>query len=114
MANEKQVYKTAKGREIDMMKLVRQNELVPAVGNAKVNARGDKLGPGGKIVVKREERQTAANQIPEQLSIRSAAEPVVAPKATAEAPITVEEPVNPLTPAQKAKAIKDMDPEGNE
>ena len=114
MANEKQIYKTAKGREIDMMKLVRQNELVPAVGNAKVNARGDKLGPGGKIIVKREERQTAANQIPEQLSIRQAPEPVVAPKATEPAPIAIEEQVKPLTAAQKAKAIKDMDPEGKE
>ena len=112
MANE--VYKTAKGREIDMIKLVRQNELVPAVGNAKVNARGDKLGPGGKIIVKREERQTAANQIPEQLSVRDAPEPAVAPKTTEPAPIAVEQPVKPLTPSQKAKAIKDMDPEGNE
>jgi hypothetical protein len=112
MANE--VYRTAKGREIDMMKLVRKNELVPAVGNAKVNARGDKLGPGGKIIVKREERQTAANQIPEQLSVRPAPEPVVAPTATEPAAIAVEQPVKPLTPTQKAKAIKDMDPEGNE
>jgi len=112
MANE--VYKTAKGREIDMMKLVRQNELVPAVGNAKVNARGDKLGPGGKIIVKREERQTAANQIPDQLSVRAAPEPAVAPKTTEPAAIVVEQPAKPLTAAQKAKAIKDMDPEGNE
>jgi hypothetical protein len=112
MANE--VYKTAKGREIDMMKLVRQNELVPAVGNAKVNARGDKLGPGGKIIVKREERQTAANQIPDQLSVRAAPEPAVAPKTTEPASIVVEQPAKPLTAAQKAKAIKDMDPEGNE
>jgi hypothetical protein len=28
---------------------------MPAVGNAKMNARGDELGPGGKIVKKREE-----------------------------------------------------------
>jgi hypothetical protein len=43
------------GREIDMEKLMSQNELTPAVGNAKVNARGDKLGPGGKIIQKRED-----------------------------------------------------------
>jgi hypothetical protein len=43
------------GREIDMDKLMSQNELTPAVGNAKVNARGDKLGPGGKIIQKRED-----------------------------------------------------------
>ena len=43
------------GREVDMEKLMRQNELVPAVGNMKTNARGDQLGPGGKIIKKREE-----------------------------------------------------------
>lgn len=48
-------YRTMQGREVDMDKLMRQNELMPAVGNARVNARGDELGPGGKIVKKREE-----------------------------------------------------------
>jgi hypothetical protein len=43
------------GREIDLEKLMRQNELTTAVGNMKVNARGDQLGRGGKIVKKREE-----------------------------------------------------------
>ena len=33
------------------MDLLRQrNELTPAVGNVRVNARGDELGPGGKII----------------------------------------------------------------
>ena len=37
------------------MDLLRQrNELTP-VGNVRVNARGDELGPGGKIIRKREE-----------------------------------------------------------
>ena len=35
--------------------LRKRNELTPAVGNARVNARGDELGPGGKIIRKREE-----------------------------------------------------------
>lgn len=43
------------GRVIDMDKLMRQNELTPAVGNMNVNARGDELGAGGKIVKTREE-----------------------------------------------------------
>jgi len=49
------VYRTMQGREIDLEKLMRQNELTTAVGNMKVNARGDQLGRGGKIVKKREE-----------------------------------------------------------
>lgn len=48
-------YRTMQGKEIDMEKLAAQNELMPAIGNMKVNARGDELGPGGKIIKKREE-----------------------------------------------------------
>jgi hypothetical protein len=46
------------GREIDMEKLMRQNELMPAIGNMHVNARGDQLGPGGQIIRKKEEIMT--------------------------------------------------------
>lgn len=49
------VYTSVRGKEIDMEKLAIRNEKTPAVGNAKVNARGDELGPGGKIVKTREE-----------------------------------------------------------
>jgi hypothetical protein len=51
----KKVYRTANGKMIDMDLLRQRNELTPAVGNARVNARGDELGPGGKIVRKRED-----------------------------------------------------------
>jgi len=51
----KKVYKTMQGKTIDMDLLRKRNELTPAVGNAKVNARGDELGPGGKIIKKRED-----------------------------------------------------------
>lgn len=49
------VYRTMQGQIIDMDKLMQKHELTPAVGNANMNARGDKLGPGGKIVKTREE-----------------------------------------------------------
>lgn len=52
---QRQVYRSMQGKEVDMHKLIMQNELTVAVGNAKVNARGDELGPGGKIIKKREE-----------------------------------------------------------
>ena len=47
--------KSMRGKEIDMEKLNLKNELIPAVGNAKVNARGDEIGKGGEIVRTREE-----------------------------------------------------------
>ena len=49
------VYRTMQGKEIDIEKLARQNELMPAIGNMKVNARGDELGPGGQITRRRED-----------------------------------------------------------
>lgn len=47
------VYKTARGKTIDMDKVKLANETVTAVGNMKVNARGDKLGHGGQVVAGR-------------------------------------------------------------
>ena len=51
----RKVYRSMQGKSIDMDLLRQRNELTPAVGNAKVNARGDELGPGGKIVRPKEE-----------------------------------------------------------
>lgn len=48
-------YTSLRGKEIDMEKLSLRNEKTPAVGNMKVNARGDELGPGGKVVRTREQ-----------------------------------------------------------
>ena len=51
----RKIYKTMTGKTVDMDLLRQRNELTPAVGNAKVNARGDELGAGGQIIRKREE-----------------------------------------------------------
>jgi hypothetical protein len=49
------VYTSVRGKEIDMEKLSLKNETEIAVGNAKLNARGDEIGAGGKIVRTREQ-----------------------------------------------------------
>ncbi len=43
-------HKSARGIPVDMDRLRLANETAIAVGNMKVNARGDQLGPGGKVV----------------------------------------------------------------
>ena len=48
-------YRSALGKQIDMDKLRLHNESTIAVGNMKVNARGDQLGPGGNVVKTRNE-----------------------------------------------------------
>jgi len=54
-AKGQKVYKTMQGKQIDMDLLRKRNEMTPAVGNAKINARGDELGPGGKVIRSRED-----------------------------------------------------------
>ncbi len=55
MDARRKVYRTMQGKEIDLDKLRSRNETTLAVGNARVNASGDEIGPGGKIIRKREE-----------------------------------------------------------
>ena len=44
------IYKTAQGKTVDMGRLALQNENVRAVGNMKVNARGDLLDDMNRVV----------------------------------------------------------------
>ena len=50
----KRVYTTANGKQVNIDALIAQNESTIAVGNMKVNARGDQLGPGGKVDVQKD------------------------------------------------------------
>jgi hypothetical protein len=54
--------RTAAGKLLDMEALMAENENAIAVGNAKVNARGDQLGPGGQVVETVQEVATAYYQ----------------------------------------------------
>jgi hypothetical protein len=51
----RKVYRSMQGKDIDLDKLRNKNETTLAVGNSRVNARGDEIGPGGKIIRKRED-----------------------------------------------------------
>lgn len=97
--NQTTIYRTAQGKQIDLNKLINQNELTLAVGNKKVNARGDLIGSGGKIIKKNE--TASSTNIPDQIRVRP--QPVIAESEIAE-----------VQPKTKSKNIKDMDPEGNE
>ena len=53
-APRKRMYRTMQGRMVDIEKLRAANESVQAIGNMNVNARGDVLGAGGKIITPKE------------------------------------------------------------
>lgn len=82
------IYKTAMGKQIDLDQIQSRNEHVIAIGNRKVNARGDELGPGGKVVKTRDQlmREYYALNTP------VAVDPVT--------PITPVTPVTPVTTLQ--------------
>ncbi len=65
----KEVYKSANGKTVDMGALRLKNEKTRAVGNMKVNARGDEINERGQVIRKKTEqannqysRQTSANR----------------------------------------------------
>jgi hypothetical protein len=64
------VYKTAMGKTVDMGQLMLENEQVRAVGNMNVNARGDLLDSGNRVIdpkprqVQRQYQKQAARPTP--------------------------------------------------
>ena len=87
-SGKKQI-RSLRGKVVDMDLLRKRNELTPAVGNARVNARGDELGPNGTIIRKREEivadhyaQQGTAEHAPASPVETVVEEPVVEPTKT--------------------------------
>lgn len=56
------VYRTANGKQLDMRALALKNETVRAVGNMKVNARGDVVNDANQII------RTKPSQVHKQYS----------------------------------------------
>jgi hypothetical protein len=86
----KKTYRTMQGKEIDFESLRARNELAIAVGNAKMNARGDKLGPGGTVEKKREEVVAEYYDTNPKAAVRKATEPTVGTTA----PKSIENPAS--------------------
>lgn len=49
------IYKSARGKAVDIDQVRLANEQTIAIGNMRVNARGDKLGAGGEVSIGRNE-----------------------------------------------------------
>lgn len=77
-----------RGKTVDMDKLMRQNELAPAIGNAKFNARGDRLGPNGQIVERREDMVAKYYEVTTKAETITQQQPASSIKTVTEAPVT--------------------------
>lgn len=93
----KRLYKTMQGRTVDIDKLRAQNEDTPAVGNMNVNARGDILGPGGKIVKAKEVVMKEYYQTPKG---------VAQDTPVKKAPVTKSQPI----PQPQVQQVQTMNP----
>ena len=106
------VYKSMQGKQIDMDMLRQRNELTPAVGNAKVNARGDELGPGGKIIRKKEdllkEYYENSSSMPEEVAVKRSTTQEVAEETT-----TTTKPKTKTTPSKMPNISANI-PEGKD
>ena len=70
------IYRSAQGKSVDLGTIMLQNEHVRAVGNMKVNARGDKLDADGNII------STRAQQVNRNLNRTTNAVPGPIPTST--------------------------------
>jgi hypothetical protein len=93
-------FKTAGGKTIDIDNLRLQNEKTIAVGNMKVNARGDQLGRGGEIITPKS--QVMTQQYPKMqspIATEEVAQPTIANIAPdGESFDPPEEVIQPLEP----------------
>ena len=112
--NGRKVYRTMQGKTIDMDLLRKKNELTPAVGNARVNARGDVLGAGGKIVKKREDvvkDYYGAQPVANERGSRKQAEPTV---VETEAPVAAPKKATTRAQEKTTKTTKEATPSVSE
>ena len=72
MAN---VYKTARGKAIDLDKVKLTNETVVAVGNMKTNARGDLIGVGNQITAGRNQLMDQVYAVADDTTVYSPTDP---------------------------------------
>ena len=88
----RKMYRTMQGRMVDIEKLRGANENVQAVGNMKVNARGDVLGPGGTVVkpkekVMKEYYQTPKGRAQDNPKVKTPPRPRIPQPATPKAQV---------------------------
>ena len=101
-------HRTARGIPVDMDRLRLANEQTIAVGNMKVNARGDQLGPGGKIIKTRQQVMAEKNKLKGPIADNShtVAESM---SAVGQEPVTIEV----LEPEEIASIIEEQSPAEN-
>jgi len=99
------LYRSAQGALVDIEKLRLSNEETIAVGNMKVNARGDQLGPGGRVVKTRNQLMKEHYQVNPAAKLTK---PIHRPKDRPARPVVQEETTMETLP--EVEQIKPVEP----
>lgn len=125
----KRVYTTANGKRINIDAIVAQNEESIAIGNMKVNARGDELGPGGRIERTREkvmadyyklntpvatDRMPVARETPKKDLVDDWVEPAIFEPEISAQPVQETAPTRPLRGSLASSVAKTQPPKEEE
>lgn len=113
------VYKTARGKQVDVGSMRLQNENVRAVGNMGVNARGDRIDAQGNIIDSRNQqlqrriqRQTNVSDGPVQTNHQHPTEDQIQAPAMATGQPVVNVAPAPIAPAADPLPVADTIPAG--
>jgi len=108
----KRTYRTAAGKAIDIEQLRLKNEEVPAVGNMRVNARGDELSPNGTVIKSRsdsigDQYYNVHSNVPQESAVADpASEKMIQPDNTT----TVKSQPDEISPAVQTEVQQDPAP----
>ena len=108
-APRKKMYRTMQGRMIDIEKLRAANESIPAVGNMKVNARGDILGAGGQVVTPKETIMRKYYEQPKGMVDDTPTKNKPTPAPTVE-PVKTVQKITPVAPKPATKKTVEPTP----
>lgn len=105
-------HRTARGLAIDMDRIRLANEQTIAVGNMKVNARGDQLGAGGKVIKTRQQIMAEKNKLHKgpiadnSMRVAESMDDIVVPETVT---IEVTEPTAGQPIAEKTLVLESME-----
>ena len=105
------IHRSARGDAVDMDMIRLANESTIAIGNMKTNARGDELGPGGKVIKTRAQIMQSYHRlntnVPHDIPVGTAE--AVNVESIAEEQIEMTELVTPIAediPVAESSAVK--------
>ena len=105
--DNRKIYRSANGTPVELDKLIMRNETTVAVGNVRVNARGDELGPGGKIIKRKDdniiENKPSSDTVieqPRRQRVEPMSEVTIAPRENVQVVKPVKIQKQPDSPAQ--------------